>query len=81
MQLNPDSTFRRLVNDGPRRCRCGAISTVFVQEMNVVGDCMACGIAAGLISNKSIDLMRKNYPRPNQVRTPRQDGKERRERE
>lgn len=81
MDLNPDNTFRRLVNDGPRRCNCGAMAMIFVQTMGVVGDCMACGIAAGIVGHKSVDIQRKNYPKPDQIRTPRQDGKEKRERE
>lgn len=71
MDLNPDNTFRRLVNDGPRRCNCGAMAMIFVQTMGVVGDCMACGIADGIVSHKAIDVNGRRFPRPEQTRAPR----------
>lgn len=78
--LNPDGTAIRLCRHSAK-CECGARSEVFLQEFNEVTTCLVCGIRAGKVNYHMIDINRKNYPRPDQVRTPRSDGKERQERE
>lgn len=79
-ELNPDCTTRRLVRVSAK-CQCGGKSDVFIQEFTEVTVCLVCGIRLGLVTNRMVDLNRKNYPRPDQIRTPRSDGKERKERE
>ena len=77
-ELNPDGTAIRLCRHHAK-CKCGARSEVFLQEFNEVTTCLVCGMRSGKVNDRMIDINRKNYPRPEQVRTPRSDGKERKE--
>lgn len=77
-ELNPDGTTRRLVRVSAK-CQCGGKSDVFIQEFTEVTVCLVCGIRAGKVNDRMIDVGIRNFPEPNQIKVTRMDGKNARE--